>query len=97
MQGWIIAFYIAKTKMSSTEEGHPIMSEGNTLQRVRTRRTRIILIGVLAAVLVVAAVGICAATFSHNSPRREATLLARNMAAVNLESMVWISVLPETL
>jgi len=51
MQSLIFLFGNRKTKMSSSEEGHPITSESDILQRVKTRRTRI-LIGVLAAVLV---------------------------------------------
>jgi len=87
MQSLIFLFGNRKTKMSSSEEGHPITSESDILQRVKTRRTRI-LIGVLAAVLVVAAVGICAAAFSRESSGSKPTLLARNVNDVTLESMV---------
>jgi len=87
MQSLIFFFGHRKTKMSSSEEGHPITSESDILQRVKTRRTRI-LIGVLAAVLVVAAVGICAAAFSRESSRSKPTLLARNVNDMTLESMV---------
>jgi len=80
-------FGYRKTNMSSSEEGHPITSESDILQRVKTRRTRI-LIGVLSAVLVVAAVGICAAAFSRERSGSKTTLLARNVNDVNLESMV---------
>ena len=63
------------------------MSEGVTLQKIKVQRTRI-LIGVLAALLVVAAVGICAAAFLQGSHRSDAAVLPRHAEEVNLESMV---------
>lgn len=73
--------------MSSSEEGRPIVSEGITLQKIKVQRTRI-LIGVLAALLVVAAVGICAAAFLQGNHRRAAAVLPRHAEDVNLDSMV---------
>ena len=73
--------------MSSSEEGRPIVSEGITLQKIKVQRTRI-LIGVLAALLVVAAVGICAAAFLQGSHRRAAAVLPRHAEEMNLKSMV---------
>ena len=72
---------------SSSEEGRPIVSEGTTLQKIKVQRTRV-LIGVLAAVLVVAAVGICAAAVLQGSHRSDATVFARHAEDMNLENMV---------
>lgn len=73
--------------MSSSEEGRPIVSEGITLQKIKVQRTRI-LIGVLAALLVVAAVGIGAAAFLQGSHSGAAAVLPRHAENVNLDSMV---------
>ena len=73
--------------MSSSEEGRPIVSEGITLQKIKVQRTRI-LIGVLSALLVVAAVGICAAAFLQGSHSGAAAVLPRHAENVNLDSMV---------
>lgn len=63
------------------------MSEGTTLQKIKVQRTRV-LIGVLAALLVVAAVGICAAAVLQGSHRNDAVVVARHAKDMNLESTV---------